>query len=211
MTGGCWEWQRGCREWQRGCREWQRGCRAGREGRRAVGWIPVSLLLSFPQVFSGNPSSGESKGCGNDGMYRMTGKRKDSGFPIKNVGNDSGGMLGMTEVDVGNDRSGCWEWQRGCWEWQRGCRAGREGRRAVGWIPVSLLLSFPQVFSGNPSSGESKGFGNDRMYRMTGKRKDSGFPIKDVGNDRGGMSGMTEVDVGNDKGGMLGMAAGGRE
>ena len=31
------------------------------------------------------------QGVGNDRASRMPGKRKDSGFPIKNVGNDSGG------------------------------------------------------------------------------------------------------------------------
>ena len=53
-------------------------------------------LLSFPQVFSGNPS-----------CCSASRKREDAGFPIKNVGNDRGGNVGNDRGgNVGNDRGG---------------------------------------------------------------------------------------------------------
>ena len=63
-------------------------------------------------------------------------------------------------------------------------------------IPAGLPhLSFPPVLSGNPSSTGIQGGwndgggagGNDRAYWMMRKRKATGFPIKNVGNDRKGV------------------------
>ena len=101
--------------------------------------------LSFPPVFSGNPSSREFRGSGNDKAYRMTEKRKDAGCPITTVGHD------------------------------------RERGGPV--LPVVSPLSFPQVFSGNPSSRESRRSGHNKASRMTEKRKDAGCPITTVGHD----------------------------
>ena len=116
--------------------------------------FPPGSPLSFPQGFSGNPwacSSGPSFGGPRVGKTR--------GFPIKDVGNDSGG-----DYQRWNDRGGIWG-----------------ASVSLLSFPQGSPLSFPQGFSGNPwacSSGPS--FGGPRV----GKTR--GFPIKDVGNDSGG-------------------------
>ena len=61
-------------------------------------------------------------------------------------------------------------------------------------IPASFQRE--SILNGNPGeAGDKDGKGNDSAYRMTGKRKATGFPIKDVGKDRGDLRESRKEDV----------------
>ena len=57
---------------------------------------------------------------------------------------------------------------------------------------AAFLLPLPLRERAGVRGGQEGG--RDRAYRMTGKRKNAGFPLETCGNDRRG-------DCGNDKGG----------
>ncbi len=67
-------------------------------------------------------------------------------------------------------------------------------RRVPSVRPVGPPLSFPQVFSGNPGS-----FSSAPSFGWLRLGKNPGFPIKNVGNDRGGV-GKDRGDIGKDGG-----------
>ena len=155
------------------CRVGRKGVRARRmDSRKTPSVLPAVPLLSFPQVFSGNPSSGESRRSGHDKASRMTEERKDAGCPITTVGHDSERCLPHLFFPSGSPHLS--------FPQSPLCPS----RSLPSVLPAVPLLSFPPVFSGNPSSGESRRSGHDRASRMTGKRKDAGCPITTVGHDR---------------------------
>ena len=60
-------------------------------------------------------------------------------------------------------------------------------------FPPTPPLSFPQVFSGNPWS-----FSFVPFFMSSLPEENAGFPIKNVGNDRKEVSGMTDRTAGHD-------------
>ena len=93
--------------------------------------------------------------------------------------------------------------------WRPGGRTGRRhwtlprARRFGIQTKRTRHLSFPPVVSGNP------GFYSLSLMARTGFP--IGFPITNVGNDRGGTTGMTEGDVRNNRGGTSGTTEGERQ
>ena len=139
--------------------------------------FPPGSPLSFPPGFSGNPGS-----CSSGPLFGGPRVGKTRGFPIKDVGNDSGG-----DYQRWNDSGGIWGASVSLLSFPQGS--------SLSFPPVSPLsfpqgspLSFPPGFSGNPGDCSSVlSFGRACLGKIRG------FPIKDVGNDGGGlkMSGMT--------------------
>ena len=137
--------------------------------------FPQGSPLSFPQGFSGNPWA-----CSSGPLFGGPRVGKTHGFPIKDVGNDSGG-----DYQRWNDSGGIWGASVSLLSFPQGS--------SLSFPPVSPL-SFPQGFSGNPWACSSvPSFGGPRLGKAYG------FPIKDVGNDGGG-----DYQRWNDSGGIWG-------
>ena len=150
--------------------------------------MPALAPLSFPQVFSGNPGFFSSVP-----LFGWPCVWKSHGFPITNVGNDRRaiehvGHDGMPALAPTPYQSGPFVMAAlpptPCLLCSTSCQPGPFV------MPALAPLSFPQVFSGNPGF-----FSSVPLFGWPCVGKSHGFPITNVGNDRGVI-----VHVGHDRG-----------